>query len=304
MTVSTDLSALPAWMTLHDSLAELRQRADGFEEFVTERLDRLHELHAGLDQRDRELEVEREALAAERVELEHKWRLLEELRGTAEQGALQVQQEARRLAKGQAELAAAREALAAQQAALSADRAAQSQPADPDQQQAALQAALHDAHQQLAAASVRLVDLAEAQHEAAELRAEVFRLRARLAVAKGRFAPHHPRELERLEAERDRLAEELEATRRRADEHAAREQQRMAEERALWADELGRLRSAVERQARALAAVEHLETVPLGVPECETLTSDPVIDNVLAQFEELEKELTRRPANRQRSKQP
>ena len=104
-----------------------------------------------------------------------------------------------------------------------------------------------------------------------------------------------------LEQQRSELEEELELVRRRAAELAetvSQQKREMAEDRAEWSGELREMRKLLERQTLTTSDVQPAhELVATASSAGGTATMkppNPVIDEVMAQFEKLQQDATRR----------
>ncbi len=108
-----------------------------------------------------------------------------------------------------------------------------------------------------------------------------------------------------LEQERASLEAELEAVRNRAaemSENLAQQKREMAQERAEWAEEFKRLRCLLESLSQRQAVVlQETAGTPIAAPahvpaatERPASDTDPVLDSVMAQFELLQRDMTRR----------
>lgn len=294
--MTLELAALPVWQPLREAFAELTALGEEFEAFVLARFDRLDELVGQLAEQDRSLSERELALAAEQESLAAQWQRLDDLRSTAEHGAVQVQQEARRLAKAQAEFAAARHALATERADWDERTQVVATGLEGNEswtrEKLSLERALAEARDRAAHLAAGLVDLAESRRELAEARRELLRLQNRLTHAKGHTTSHLAQKVEQLETERARLLADLEQVRRQSADQSLDEHRRLAEERTRWADELHGLRAAVDRLAHVGHDTGHAAGADAGGWAAGIdVRPDPVLDLVIAQFEQLQKEM-------------
>jgi hypothetical protein len=128
-------------------------------------------------------------------------------------------------------------------------------------------------------------ELVAARRELGIARGQTLRLQQRLAVARGHITPNLSTELRQLEQDRGRLSAELEQAKRAVASE-------LSEQRERWLDEIGQLRDVVERRIARLESSDRGESSssqlqgPIGV-------SDPVLDLVIAQFEQIEKDMQR-----------
>jgi DNA repair exonuclease SbcCD ATPase subunit len=325
--VSLDLTSLPAWGSVRDTLFELRASGDSFEEFARRQLDDLDALRAELQQRERELDGRVDDLEREREDLDQTWKRLEQLRSTAEQGASQVQQEVRRLTQLRAELEASQRSLAngqtthygeATQSPISQSPISQSprspsswstdqaRGAENDLEKETLRNELVEARRQLAKLAEAGFELAKARGELAKCRAELMRRNLRLAKAKGHFDHQTRQQLTAFEAQCSRLAEELQAATRRTNElteQAALNQSRMEQERAAWLDELGRIREVLSKQ-RQDSHDRDVSSASHSYAESSTLNmlTEPGLDSIMEQVDRLQEDLRRHPSKSPKSR--
>ena len=160
------------------------------------------------------------------------------------------------------------------------------------------------------AAQAELVALRVAQPAEAELSAaqsESAKLREQLAASGAAGDEDVQRHIVELEEDRTALELELEAVRNRATEladNAAEEKRLAAEERAEWASELKQLRLAMENQASFLKENDGAHEVVTGqrgagrTTKAETSNgNDPMLDSLMDQFQQLQKDRIQRRAN-------
>lgn len=145
--------------------------------------------------------------------------------------------------------------------------------------------------------------LAQVNAALAEARSDVIREQKRAAEAGDPRQSASQQRVHDLERENAALEAELEALRNRAAElaeHLSHGTRVMAEERAQWLGELRQLRRTVERSVQG-----QIERIVVGPDQshpaatvheapAETAANDPVLDSVMAQFELLQRDLTRR----------
>lgn len=180
--------------------------------------------------------------------------------------------------------------------------------AEAEQEKAALKEELARAHQHTSRLAGSALELADSQGQLAQARADMLDLQHRLAQAEKRLHGESQQQIRALEHERISLETELESVRNRIAqmaEEATQEKRRMAEERAEWSGELRQLRRAIEKNAVMSSHHSHVEdshrTAPTPSTETESNPGaaaaggeDPVLDSVMAQFEMLQKDLSRR----------
>ncbi len=138
---------------------------------------------------------------------------------------------------------------------------------------------------------------ARLEHERAEWAVERERLRVEAARTHGDLA--RPVDPDQPDPERIALETELEAVRTRAaelGETLAQQGRQIAEERAAWSSELkrmsGLLESLVDRKAQAPVVV--MPEPRMTAPRPMAGDDDPVLSSVMAQFEMLQRDLSRR----------
>ena len=282
MTVLLDLETMPVWESVRDTLGELSDSGNRFEDFANRHLDTLDELRLELEARERVLTEHEAEVERAQAELEREWQRLDALRRSAEQGAHQVQHEARRLAKLQAELEGDRKTVAGQ--------ASQATVEAWSEERLAMLRELAALREQAARLTELAAEVVAARGDLARARAQAARLQQRLAVARGHIQPNLGVQLRQLETERGRLLAELEQARQTVAGHTA-------DERALWLEELGALRGAVERRIERLETTSRHET-PLAAASLSIAGGDPVLDLVIAQFEQIEKDMQRSTGSR------
>lgn len=161
---------------------------------------------------------------------------------------------------------------------------------------------------ELEASRVQAARLAAAAIDLADARAEIMQLREELDHAAALATKELNNQITQLRRERTELELELEAVRARAtelSEDAEEERRRTSEERAHWASELRQLRRALEAQSLTLsekeAALQAVQTTPAEPPAPVTTggarsAKDPVLDAVMAQFQQLQKDRQHRRA--------
>lgn len=153
--------------------------------------------------------------------------------------------------------------------------------------------------------------LANSAMDLADARATILELRAELEQARAQADDENLRRVNQLVHERNELELELETIRNRAaelQEQGEEERRRMAEERAHWSGEIRQLRRAIELQSQRMN-VETPAAIATPAPAPTTAaaaaaagpvgraTKDPVLDAVMAQFQQLQKERVQRRAN-------
>jgi chromosome segregation ATPase len=299
------------WSAVEATLRELAAHEATTQAFVSELLSELDSARQELAERERRLGAEAAALATQRQELEQA-RLAADAQWNA--------QDAAEAAELNDELAAARALLAE---AESRERRQQEELATRDEQLAALRGE-RDASAARAAALEReattgreqtgrvaslTVDLDLVRRELADSRSQVHQLREQLLGAQS--ASHADVQLRHrlteVEEERRTLELELESVRQRAAEMAenlVEQKRQMAEDRAQWNTELRQLRRLLERQAELLAERTHVPLAPAASPLPALAPAaaarggpvDPVIGDVMAQFERLQQDRQKRRA--------
>jgi len=161
-----------------------------------------------------------------------------------------------------------------------------------------LQADLTEARRQTSRMASAAIDLADA-------RAEILQLREELDGTRSMASEELHSRVDQLLQERNELELELETVRNRASElldDAEEERRRMSEERAHWAGELRQLRRALETQSQLLSEREAaLQSIPPSIaaaaPQAGAgvrANKDPVLDAVMAQFQQLQKDRIQR----------
>jgi chromosome segregation ATPase len=211
----------------------LREKHRDLQTFMASQLERL-ELQAGqVEQRERDLGEQAEALTRERRALDEEWAHFDQLVETARAHALEVRQEKQRL-----------DSLLAQQSD-DGSRAEITRLHDVLDQTADERNALEE---ELAASQRKLGQLADVSIELAEARTELERLRSETTRADAAVAVEWQRKLANVELERDRLAAELQKLRqneadllRQRDE----ERRRYRDERTEWLSELRSMRRSL-----------------------------------------------------------
>lgn len=146
--------------------------------------------------------------------------------------------------------------------------------------------------------------LDDERRKLAELRAELVRQREHAALVEAQARETMRERQSELEAERAGLEAELESVRKRVAtlaEEAAYEKKCMAEERAEWSGELRQLRRALEKQLELLAdhpasGGAHVRPEPTRGPSeaaaDDNAATDPLIESIMAQFDQLQKDLS------------
>ncbi len=291
-TVSLDLTTVPTWGAISVSLRELRSYGDSSEDFVYQQVERLDAMRLELEERERELDERQQALRESEEEIARQSERLDELRRSTNQGAQRVQQEARRLARLQAELAAAKAALdSGANSAANTVGASESQ-GDRSQEIESLQAELAAARTQIARLADASLELAGARKELAKARADLLRKGLRLAHAKQGMGSDSREKIEELLNERAQLLGSLEQTKAGATTAIAEAKQQADADRAVWLEELRRLREAIERGQTVNAAAGSQEFGHVASATSLGLTgADPILENVIAQFEQIQKDL-------------
>ncbi|MBS0209028.1 MAG: hypothetical protein JSS27_08755 [Planctomycetes bacterium] len=235
-------SAAP-WEDLDQVFDELFSASAEFEQTAARQLDDCDVLRLELEGRCRQLADQQQQAQRARDELDVKWQKLEELRQITELGAKQVQDEARRLFQWHARLSTLPAVAPASEGA-PAPEVAQA-PAGllltplvlPD-----LNAALADAQAQIGRLVASAEEVAGLRQQFLEAKAEVNRLRHRLAREKGRLGPNLQQQVDSLLKERQRLQADLDAAREQMNE------QQQAE-RAAWLAEVQALRKSLDEFA-------------------------------------------------------
>lgn len=270
---------------------------DETEAFLLAQLAELDDLRETLAQREQELAAREEQLALDAQASQERWQKLEQLRGAAEQGLTQVQQEAQRLAQARAEVVALRTQL--EQARTEAPKSGGKSNKTPNHTQihqweverARLEQELQATHAQVAKLAVSTLELADARREAGELRRQLVKQQQRLVFAKGHFKPEQWQQLEVTHAA---LGRELDVTRQQLAElreQSQREQQQFTAERSVWIVELQKLRSAVEQVAAQRAAAP-MNVAPVELPAANSLSG------LLNEIEQMQAELNRDKPNK------
>ncbi len=171
-------------------------------------------------------------------------------------------------------------------------------------QLALLRADLETTRSQTSRFATAAIDLADA-------RAVILQLREEMEFTRRTATDELNQRISQLLQERTELELELEAVRGRATElleDAEEERRRISEERVHWAGELRQLRRALEAQSQtlsdkeaALQAVQsnslgHTAITNIGPPLAEPAraSKDPVLDAVMAQFQQLQRERQQR----------
>lgn len=292
------LSQLTEWSAVRDSLAEIAASHEDVGRFCSDLFNQLDGLWTELIRRQKAWHVEQQ-----RIESELRQR-------TAEVERQRVALEAERERVRQEMQAEGRQPAAAS----SAENEQLLRVLEEVERE---RAALRDAMQ---AAQAQMSQLSQATLEFAEARKAIGEERERLATLKSEPAqasadPQITQQISQLEQERSTLEQErvvleteLEAVRSRAAEMSetlSQQGRQMAEERAQWSEELKRMRRLLEELAKRPAAAPAAEEPVAASTPNEGRTSggkaapagsngDPVLSSVMAQFEMLQKDLTRR----------
>lgn len=319
---TTPLAEVPGWNALRESLEALHGNGRELADFVAESFREFEALHATLAERQQQLTLEGQRLAEKQLELETLHATLDPGRQADEQARLQAleaeltelncemaqQQSVLERKEHQRQELEARLAAQVEQATqLAAERDA----ALADRQQ--MSSELQSVQEQAGRLSTASAELDTARSELAQARGESQRLREQLLAAQS--ANHGDGQLKHrlseAEEERRNLERELEAVRQRAAEMAetlVEQKRQMAEDRAQWNTELRQLRRLLERQAELLTERTHVPAAPTAAARREPVGAavataaaptrsggvDPVLGDVMAQFERLQQDRQRR----------
>ncbi len=252
----------------------------------------MSDIRRTLEERQVDIERQRTAVTAERLQLDDRWRQLDVLRETVERGAQRVQEDARRLAAAQTELAVVAGTLDQQGGGSNVDVGSSPtrRPALHDEL-VALHHQLRQAQTQVSHLAGSAPELRAARREVEKLRRRLMRQNARLAQAKAQGEAQQSQQTQQLRDQRNRLSCELEASRTRVTELAGQIEllrEQVAAERKSWLGELRRLRQAVETLLRGGTHSADSRTA------CDVGRPEESLDSILAQFEILQKELSQR----------
>ncbi len=250
-----------------------------------------------------EVQQHLEGVSGERDELARRCEELQNLHQQAlDEAAADRQRLERQLSAAQEELAAASAALVAHED-LEGDSDAQSTPrlTAIQSQLEELRAERDDLRQELESANDQAARLTVTSEALTETRAELARMQSSLTKQPRSDSDELQERLREAEQERRALEDDLEAVRNRAAElaeSAEAERRRATEERSAWADELKQMRRLLEQQATMLGQHDSAPPESANGPKPASAESapgsDPVLESVMAQFEMLHKDRSRR----------